>query len=202
MRGWDSAADTNATLAVGNSDYWSLAGKPGQIIRLESLADLFDVEIELYNPRGEAVAGNDDGAGGRNALLTVLMTEAGKYLLRVHASGDGGGGAYRLRKLPDPVRPIKVGEKSGGNLGAGTSEIWSFTGRPGQAILLSVRSADFDVSVRLFGPDGIEVASDDDGGDGSNSLLSTELPVAGTYTVWVIPKQGSGKYSFRILDAD
>lgn len=202
VRAWDGASDASAALAVGSSDYWSLTGKPGQIVRIEADAEPFDVDLDLFNARGERIANNDDGAGNRNALLTVLLTEAGTYLARVHASGDGGGGAYRLKRAPDPVHPLKMNDKVAGTIGAGTSDIWSFTGRAGQAILLSVRSADFDTVIHLFGPDGVEIASDDDGGDGTNSLLSTQLPVNGTYTIWVSSKLGSGKYAIRLLDAE
>ncbi len=202
VRTADQGVDTSAALPVGDSDYWAVPGKPGQILRLEGVAEQFDMVIDLFSPKGDLVTTNDDGGGGRNPLLTLLMTDAGNYLMRVHSNGDGGGGAYKVKRAIDPVRPLKLGEKSGSSVSTGMNDIWAFTGRAGQAILLSVRSTEFDTSVRLFGPDGREVASDNDSGDDTNSLLSTKLAVAGTYTVWVSPNQGSGKYWVRLLDAE
>jgi len=58
-----------------------------------------------------------------------------------------------------------------------------------------------DIKVALFGPDAAEVASDDNGGEGTDSLLSVRVPVDGTYTVWVSAAAGGGQYSLQLIEA-
>lgn len=201
VRGWEQKAPLKETLALGGTDYYALDGKAGELLRLEGLSEQFDIELELYNLRGEKLTSNDDGGKGRNALLTALLSQTGKYLLRVNCVGNGGSGAYQLQRAPDPVRPLKLGERGIGTLSAEGTEIWSFTGKPSQALILSVRSPDFDTSVRIFGPDGIELAARDQG-DSTSTLFGLTFPLEGTYTIWVSSKSGAGKYTLRLIEAD
>lgn len=199
---WNTGAPRQEVLTLGGADYYLVEGKAGEILRVEGVTEQFDIALELYNRSGETLSSNDDGGKDRNALLTVLLAKTDTYLLRVRSFGFGGSGAYQLRRAPDPVRPLTIGEKETGSLGVDVSDIWSFTGKAGKTLILSVRSADFDTFVRVFGPDGIELASNDDGGDGTNSLLSFTLPLDGKYTIWVSGKAGTGKYSVRALEAE
>jgi len=201
-RPWQDPASAAGELRRGNSDYWTLDGNKGQIVQIEAAAEQFDVSIALYNPQGEVHLANDDGGGSRNALMTTMLPEPGRYIVRVHSYGDGGSGPYRLSRKNDPVRPLSLGVRSEGRLGIGGTEIWTFQGKAGQTIVLSARSADFDISAQLFGPDALEIGSSEDGGEGTDSLISVRLPLDGTYTVWVHGSQGSGRYAVRWMDLD
>jgi hypothetical protein len=194
-------AGSTGTLGLGGADFWSVEGEPGRIVRIEGSSERFDAELELYGPLGDPVARDDDGGSGRDARLTALPTERGRHLLRVHAHGDGGGGPYTLRRVPDPARPLAFDARGEGAVGAGGSEVWSFRGQVGQTIILSARSPDFNIRAALFGPDAAEVASDDDGGEGTDSLLSARLPVDGTYTIWVTSAAGGGRYTIQLIEA-
>jgi hypothetical protein len=194
-------AGSAGTLALGGSDYWAVEGATGQVLRIEGSSDRFDAELELYGPQGDLLARDDDGGSGRDARLTALLVDRGRYLVRVHAHGDGGGGPYTLRRTADPARRLAVGGSGEGTVGAGGSEVWSFQGRAGQVVIASARSPDFNIRAALFGPDAAEVASDDDGGDGTDSLLSARLPVDGTYTLWVSSASGGGRYTLQLIEA-
>jgi hypothetical protein len=194
-------AGSTGTLGLGGAEFWSVEGAPGRILRIEGSSDRFDAELELYGPQGDLIARDDDGGSRRDARLTALLTERGRHLVRVHSHGDGGGGPYTLRRVPDPARPLALGASGEGAVGAGGSEVWSFRGQAGQAIILSARSPDFNIQAALFDPEAAEVASDDDGGEGTDSLLSARLPVDGPYTIWIRSAAGSGRYSIQLIEA-
>jgi len=200
LRDW-KAADASAELRVGDADYWSFEGTRGQILQLEGQAKQFDLFLDLISPSGDTIAMNDDGAGGTNPLMTTLLPDTGRYIVRAACFGNGGSGAYALKRSPSPIRALALGVKGEGSIGLGGTEIWSLQGHAGQTILVSARSQEFDTVLRIVGPDGVDVAANDDGGDGTDSLVSIKLPLDGTYTVWVTGK-GSGKYAVRWLDLD
>ena len=83
-----------------------------------------------------------------------------------------------------------------------STDYWAFTGTESRSVLLSVRSSVCNPTVSLYGPEGVRLASDDDGGVGSDSLLAVELPKAGRYTIRVSAKQGAGEYTLRLIDGN
>ncbi len=194
--------ESTGTLALGSSDFWAIDGGAGGqgIARIEGLSDQFDARLEIYGPSGGLLGANDDGAGGRNAGLSFLMNDPGRYILRIHSLGDGGSGTYRLRRGANPARRLTLGERTEGVLQPDGTEIYSFQGRAGQSVIITVRSTAFDPKVALHAPDGSEVGSDDDGGGGTDSLLTRRLPADGTYTVWVTPFSGSGQFTLRVIE--
>jgi len=194
-------SDAASTLKIGESEYWVFEGKKGDIVRLEGDADQFDLMLQMLTAKGDSIAFNDDGGGGVNPLLTVLLPEAGRYIVQAGAYGNGGSGVYRLRKGLSPVKPLAMGAGGTGSIGVGGIEIWSMQGHAGETVIVSVRSDEFDTVVKIIGPDGLEVASNDDSGDGTDSLVSLKLPLEGTYTIWVSGK-GSGKYKVRAFELD
>jgi hypothetical protein len=201
-RSWREGDSPSGSLRVGQSDYWLVDGKAGRIIQLAATSESFDTTLDMFGPNGQRVGYNDDGAGKLDSLLTQLLAKTGRYIVRIHANGDGGSGPYRLQWLPDPVRPLALGSPTSGNLGAGAAGIWSFAGRKDQTVIVSARSTDFDTVVHVYGPDGLEIANVDDGGDGTDSLAAIRLPLDGTYTLWVTGKYGAGSYTIRVIDAD
>ncbi|WP_395091051.1 PPC domain-containing protein [Armatimonas sp.] len=204
VRRWDVLAPLKETLPLGKAEFFQLTGKAGEILLLEGHSEQFDIALELFNEQGTLVASNDDNGSGteRNARIRSLLTANGAYFLRVHAFGDGGSGNYELRRTTTPLRPLSIGGRQEGTLETSSPLIFSFTGKPGQALLLSARSTDCDTLVRVYGPDGTLVGTDDDNGGGSNSLLAFTPVREGTYTIWLSSKVGAGKVTVRLIEAD
>ena len=68
--------------------------------------------------------------------------------------------------------------------------------------LVSVRSSDFEPTVSLRSPDGVQLAADDKGSAATGTLLAIKLPQTGRYTVWVGSRRGAGGYTMRLIDGD
>ena len=74
-------------------------------------------------------------------------------------------------------------------------EAWSLTLRPGQTVILDLRSEDFDTYLYLTGGALTSPIEDDDGGDGLNSQILYTSQSGGTYLVVVSSfGTGSGRY--------
>jgi len=123
------------------SDFYSLNVVPGLLTFATAtpgdgageFVNLLDPYLELYDPNGNLVASNDNGApDGRNALLTYNATVGGKYTIRV-----GGGAAEG-----DYVLAIQAG--------AGTPSAFAVTGvTPSDGALLST-TPPYTVSLNDF----------------------------------------------------
>jgi hypothetical protein len=70
----------------------------GDQVAIDLKSENFDGVLILLAADGSTVAENDDGPdGGTNALLFARITESGKYIVRVRAFGETGGGKFTLK---------------------------------------------------------------------------------------------------------
>lgn len=68
----------------------------------------------------------------------------------------------------------------------------------GTEYTINMQSKNFDTLIRLLGPDGKQVAFDDDGGDGLNSRLVFSPTVSGNYTVVATSYRGEGRGAYTL----
>lgn len=88
--------------------------------------------------------------------------------------------------------------ESSGTL-APTQDEYQFEGVGGQTVSISMNSEEFDTLLVLLGPDGEEVAMNDDFARSLNSKIITTLPTDGTYTVLAKSYSGQGgNYSVSV----
>lgn len=77
----------------------------GDQVAIDLTSDNFDTIVTLLAADGSTIAENDDGPdGSTNSLLFTRITEAGKYIVRVRAFGETGGGGFKVKVTR--LRPI------------------------------------------------------------------------------------------------
>jgi hypothetical protein len=190
---------------------WTFEGTSGQAvsIRAEAAAgEQTDPRLHLVGPGGDVLTSDDDSGGGLDSLIANYeLPEDGTYTIKVDVFSEGGYVVSISEGSPDDEEEAATGSTvmdypstSQGTLelgGEGEAELddlfaahdWIFEGTAGQAVTIRAEAAqgeDTDPRITLIGPNGDELTSDDDGGDGFNSLIANyELPQDGTYTVKV-----------------
>ncbi len=209
-----------ATGAIGGTDgaavgVWQFNGEAGQMVGAMATSADFDTVLELWTPRDELLARNDDGPylATTDSRLLAILPETGSYQLRVTPFGDGAG-TYRVAVRPMPVapKPLPLGKAAtdkvaangwfSGN-GRATGWFFEFNGAPGQLVSVEASSDAFDTVVHLLAPSGEVIARDDNGGRKSDSHLVAALPARGRYGVRVMPVDGgTGRYELtaRIVE--
>ncbi len=85
-------------------DYWVQLEK-GDQVAIDLTSDEFDSVVILLGADGATIAENDDGPdGSTNSLLFSRITDSGRYIIRVGAFGETGGGNFRLKVTR--LRPV------------------------------------------------------------------------------------------------
>lgn len=191
-------------------DLWKFVGKAGQTIRVIMRSRDFDAYLVLGRMDGSSLApigSDDDGAGGTDSKLVLTLPVDGVYVLRansVHAdetgdyslsieTGDPAEAARGPDPLPEPVA-IAVGQTVSGELTSNDArmadssfyDLYSFQGRKGQYVIITMRSGAFDSYLslgRVVDGGFSQLESDDDGGGGEDSRLEYELAEDGTYVI-------------------
>jgi hypothetical protein len=187
-------------------DAYTFTGRAGQRISVTAESGDFDTFLRVGRMEGadfEELESDDDGAGGEgtNSMLRMTLEEDGQYVIRVSPLGVGTG-AYTLRleeraaaRGPQPAQPLQAGVRAQGVLNEDDAvlesdnsyyDLWSYQGREGEALKIQMMSDDFDTYVaigRMVNGSWEEVASMDDGGEGTNTLLEVTLPATGEYVI-------------------
>jgi hypothetical protein len=183
-------------------------------IRLTS--DEFDAFLILFSgdsaeDRSEenVVGVDDDGGGGLNSRLTLLLP-AGLYLIEAGPLTNTGAGEYTLdlevtpvegdEDDPNPV-PLAFGQELEGRISpVGDVDLYTFSATAGDEVEIELTSPEFDTFLELS-LSGETLAANDDGGDDLNSKLSGfVLPTAGSYQIRVraLGTDASGLYTVSL----
>jgi len=186
---------------VGDRDVFRVALEGGQSYRFtlrttgEGEGALADPMLRLLDASGEEIAQDDDSGGGLNSYIEFSPEASGDFFVEARGFGDDAEGAYRVSAAVGDI-PADTstdaelsadGDYRAGNLSpAGDSDWYRVTLSEGQAMRVSLDGAEGglgDPLLVIHGPDGGELARNDDAGGSLNSRLEFAATAAGDYFV-------------------
>ena len=184
----------------GYQDRWEFDARPDQDVTIELRSGAFDTYVELRDPRGNVVAENDDGLGdGTDSFVAAHLTRGGRYRIVVRGYGDREStGLYELvlGQASAAARPgqeieLRLGETTMGRLEPGDSvmgdqsyaDVFVFRPTVSGRVVIQVRSSDFDAYLIVQDAEGRTLATDDDGGTGTDAQLTYEVVAGRTYRI-------------------
>jgi Bacterial pre-peptidase C-terminal domain len=208
---------------AGDRDWFRVDLAEGAAMRVgvnsaEGGEPLGDPMVVVYGPDGAEIARDDDGGEGLNSYVEIQGGAAGAYFVEVRGFVDDAAGRYAVTLTPGEIgNDANSGEYLTPNGEGRTSTIspqgdsdWfaieMVEGRPYRFNLESVEPGPLaDPMLRLYDANGVEVASDDDGGRGLNSYITFASTAGGTYYAAVAAfgdANATGRYTLRVADTD
>lgn len=200
--------DINGALEYeGDEDWYRLSVRPGQRYRIalnsnaNAEAPLGDPYLRLVDAEGMELAASDDSEGSLNSLLNYTPQARGTVYVVASAYANAYQGGYTLRvdaeRAPTDGTSADRNTRGRLNVGRPVNASLDFAGdidwyrirlTEGQSYRFRLDSAETgnplgDPLLKLIGPDGIEIAMDDDGGGQLNSYLEFTAPTTGNYFV-------------------
>jgi hypothetical protein len=194
-------------------DVWRFAAVARHRYRVTLRSDDFDAYLAVGSSAMDDCgdcATDDDGAGGTDARVEFTGGEDGTYEIRANSYLADEMGGYELaledqgvvedgaghdHEAAEMGTPITVGEQVTGELartdrktGSSYSDTWSYMGRRGETIIVTLRSEDFDAYLTAGAFEGgecQEMDSNDNGGGGHDARLRVRLPEDGAYHIHV-----------------
>ena len=201
-------------------DVYTFRGSAGQRVQIDMTSE-FDTYLVLGRLDGcdwRELATDDDGSpDGTNSRIRYTLPGDGEYVVRATSFSDATG-AYTLAlsERAAPVehapRPIAAGAAAEGELDEEDSvleadgsfyELWTYEGHAGEEVRINMMSDNFDTYLaigRMQGGEFEEIATMDDGGEGTNSLLEVTLPADGQYVIRAnsFRAEQTGEYTLRV----
>lgn len=207
-------------LASGTRDGWTIDLTEGQALTVETDA-IWDTVLSVRGPNGAEVAFNDDAdyPDVVTSRVEFAVAESGTYIIIVEGYDFNAFGSYTLsisidddgdtpipdtNEVPAPPTGEMVITQSGHydeTYDADVDEIWQLPLSAGQTITVDI-AADWDTTLTLNGPDGSEVAFNDDVDypDDNTSLLdSVAIEADGTYELVVGSFLGDSEGDYTLI---
>ena len=199
-------------------DTWLLNGRKGQRVQIEMKADSLDTFISFGKMDGTeftSLRTDDDSGEGMNSKLTITLPDDGQYVIRANEVGAKTG-PYTLsvvERQPGPTtatpRPIEPNQEVTGTLNdedpavddGSFYDYWTYRGRAGERLRITMSAEGFDTFVSIGTLDGTsfnELAGNDDGPEGTNSLLEFTLPNDGVYVIRAKALSGENEGEYRL----
>ncbi len=200
-------------------DEYVFRGRAGQRVEISLASDDFDPYLRLGRLDGcdfQELATDDDGGEDTDSRLRYTLQEDGEYVIRATSFSEGVG-AYTLTLNERTVRPrvsqaITAGQTTTSELDEDDSvletdnsyyETWTYQGHAGEQLRISMESDEFDTYLaigRMVGGEWEEIATMDDGGEGTNSLLEVTLDEDGEYVIRAnsYSAEETGEYTLRV----
>ena len=172
---------------------FSFEGRMGDILRITLDSDDFDpllVLTEANNISAATIRDDDSGEDLNSLIAPYIVPVSGTYYLTAISYRSDDGGDYALGIAPLEAQPLAYGESADVSLSREDmpAAIFSFEAAEGDSIDVLVESAtELDTTLTLLGPDGSQVAFNDDTTARNPALTGQALPGAGTYTLVVQP---------------
>ena len=186
--------DIEGTLEEGEVLHlFSFEGRMGDILRITLDSDDFDpllVLTEANNISAATIRDDDSGEDLNSLIAPYIVPVSGTYYLTAISYRSDDGGDYALGIAPLEAQPLAYGESADVSLSREDmpAAIFSFEAAEGDSIDVLVESAtEVDTTLTLLGPDGSQVAFNDDTTARNPALTGQALPGAGTYTLVVQP---------------
>ncbi len=171
---------------------------------LNSDAELIGVNTAIFT------SGQSQGNIGIGFAISVSRVQS--FLASVRQ-----GNAPRGNQRPTPSRNRQAPQQLTLNGGAITGQlrpgdkilpvdhsffdVYTFSGERGQQVAITMTSQQVDAYLILFGPDGGEIAQNDDSGRHTNARIVVMLPKSGTYTLLANSYESneSGSYTLQAV---
>lgn len=186
---------------AGDTDWYRVRLEGGQTYRfaLSRTGDnpLGDPLLRVIGAGGEELALDDDGGSELNSYLEFTAPSTGTYYIEAAAFAGGSTGAYTLTAragdVPadtstDAILSANGDWREGMLSPAGDRDWYRVDLTEGHAIRVGVDSTQGmdalgDPYLVLYGPDGVEVARDDDSGEGLNAFLEYQATQTGPHYI-------------------
>lgn len=202
--------DTRAEGVLNRRDgigIWVFDGEEDQTVSVETRSEDFDARLQLVDMSNAEISSDDnsDPFSVTDALSVVTLRESGSYQVRV-TSSDGRLGAYEVAVSTVRAKSPRLGEWNNDELTQSHEmAFWTFDGSRDKVVTVDVRSTDFDTTVQLVGPDGEELAWNNDSGPGgsTDSFAWAILDRDARHVVRVSASDSRfGKYRMNVHTAD
>lgn len=192
-------------------DRYTFEGRAGQHALLDLRSADIDTYMILVAPSGRAFENDDFEGDSRRSVVSETLEEDGEYRVGVTSYAAGETGVYSLRigLSDDETTVARAPRTESGSLADGDAElrsgeyadIYTLDGSPGETLVATLSSSEFDPYLIVRGPDEDRKENDDVAGRPGESEVEMTLAESGEYRV-IVTSYAPGETGAYVLRID
>ena len=195
-----SSKEMAGTLRIGNTDYWSFDGKAGDVMTFRAGANGFAQQLIVRDPELRPVWQTTAQPDQTQSDWNMIVQRPGTYLVAVSALGDGGGGGYTLTRNVFNAREFGKGQPAKGNFSTGVAEVWRFTAKPNEPLLIRWTSPKWSYGISIRDEKGNETWLPRTRIDGANQYGVLTVDEPKTFVIVLISNGEKEDYAIELMD--
>jgi len=141
-------------LRIANTDYWAFDAKAGEVLTLNTKSSDFRHMMIVSGPNMEEIRHFEAGVDQTSDNWRLVVWEPGRYLVHISCVGNGGGGEYSLSRTVLRPKEFEIGNPAQADISRGQVQIWKFTVKKGEPMLLHWSSSAWHYEVESFDESG------------------------------------------------
>lgn len=190
----------SSQLRIGNTDYWAFDAKLGDVMTFDFGSAGFAEQVRIIDPELQDYWVNQAIADQTMIKGSLIARKAGRYLVAVSSIGDGGGGEYTLARTVYQAKEFSKASPAKGDFANGQTQVWKFTAKPNEPLLLHWTSSDWDYSIVTKNAAGMDVQIPLQAVSGNDryAILKVEQPTE--YMIVLTPYSKNAKYTIELND--
>ena len=193
------ASQTNTgKLRIGNYDYWTFDAKAGDVMTFRTQVEGFSQNIVVRDPDLAEVWKGVAQPDQESLDWSMIVRKPGRYLVAMSAFGDGASGTYTLSREVFAARTFDKNTAASGDFSTGLAEIWKFTAKPDEPLLIHWTSKDRNYSVSVRDENGNNLSLPLTSVDEENQFGILKVSKAQTYVIVLISNGGKGDYRIEL----
>lgn len=206
-----SGAFNTGTISLGDLDAWSFTAGAGENILLRMGAPDFRPWLHVYGPNGVLITSAAGSTSADNdASIAITTTNGGSFTVVATGFYSDAAGPYALTfarttglftvSPGDDGGALANGAATAATNALGDIDLWSFTAKAGDSIIMRVGAPAFRPSLILYGPNGALLGTAGGVSASRDANLIIAATNGGTYTVALqsFYADGFGPYTLHL----
>jgi len=185
-------------LRIGNTDYWAIDGKAGDVMTLNTNAAGFAQEISVRDPDLQEIRGTTAGPDQVSESWRMIVQKPGRYLVAISCFGDGGGGDYSLSRQVYHATEFNGSTPAKSEISNGQIQIWKFTAQPNAPLFVRWNSSKWSYDISIYDEKGQDANFQREAIDDKNAVGILKVSEPRTYVIVLTGTGDKANYSIEL----
>ncbi|MCH8979260.1 MAG: hypothetical protein IH945_08460 [Armatimonadetes bacterium] len=199
-KAFSSDQEIEGRLRIADTDYWEFEAEAGDVMTFASGTTLFAEKLIVRDPDLNEVWSRSLKLDQTSMGWNMIVRKPGRYLVAVSAQGDGASGTYTLNRQVFGAREFDKDRPAKGDFSTGQTEIWKFTARPDEPLMIHWESSNWSYSISVLNESGVQTSLQRTRIDERNSLGILKVSRETTYVIVLISTGKPSSYSISLAD--